>query len=77
MPELRAGDGESVIFRLNYSEYEVPDDMDREQIIGEIMRLPGDLGQEEAHEVADKLLLLLVDDERVTNAFMDLDKWYA
>lgn len=66
-----------MIFRLNYETYEVPDAMNREQITAELERLPNGMGEEEAHEVADQLLLLALDDARITAAFEQIEKWYA
>lgn len=51
--------------------------MTKEQLIEELKALIDSDNLEEAHVTADNLLLDFINDEEVSDAFRDIDKWYA
>ena len=53
--------------------------MTRTEALAELVRLKevGDKDPEEAHSKADGVLLDLINDDEITEAFQDIDKWYA
>ena len=36
-----------------------------------------DLSPDEGHEIADRLLLKYINDEEITKAFLQIERWYA
>jgi hypothetical protein len=51
--------------------------MTREEALKELIELK-DLGDEDiAHQRADQILMLLIDDEEIWDAFIAIPKWYA
>lgn len=53
--------------------------MTKEELIQELVNVKNSLGfdEERAHCLADGLLLEYIDDERVWEAFNDIDIWHA
>lgn len=52
--------------------------MSKEQLIEKLLELAElNADQEASHLKADDLLLEYIDDERVTEAFENIEKWYA
>jgi hypothetical protein len=48
-----------------------------DELIKQLKALQGEFDKEGSHKQADQLLLEFIDDPRVTEAFEDIDKWYA
>jgi len=51
--------------------------MNKEELIEELKKLENTDDPKVAHGDADALLLVYIDHEDVTNAFMKIPKWYA
>ncbi len=51
--------------------------MDKQTLIIQLGRQKANSDLENAHMIADQLLLEFIDDEEVSQAFFDIDKWYA
>lgn len=49
----------------------------REELIALLRELAAVLDQEDAHMVADKMLLEYIDDEGIAEAYDAIAKWYA
>ena len=48
-----------------------------DELIKQLKALQSGFDKESSHVQADQLLLEFIDDPRVTEAFKDIDKWYA
>lgn len=53
--------------------------MSIEELIAALLNIvsSGDFDTEEGHDEADGLLLKYINDQRVTDAYDDIPKWYA
>ncbi len=51
--------------------------MDKIEKLIEDLKKCAKLGEQDGHFQADWLLLEFIDDERVIDAFTDIDKWYS
>lgn len=51
--------------------------MDKETLLKKLRDLDGAADPEHAHAEADKLLLEFINDEEITEAFNNLELWYA
>lgn len=51
--------------------------MSREELLRELRALEDEPDEERAHVKADELLLKYIDDEEISEAFDEINKWYA
>ena len=51
--------------------------MDKTKLLEKLIELRGNMDYEEAHKIADNLLIKYINDSEITKAYKKVGKWYA